>query len=395
MIVGIKYTHDAGVAIINDDGELVGASELEKVNNNGRYTKMNSLSDIELLYRLLSVGGHRLSDQILSIDGWTGHNKNPASPNGTIENFNDFLVAGYQNLNVNKATYKGIRQTFFQNYESYSHLLGHVYGSYMTSPFSENGEKTFVLVSDGGILPTIFYVDPEEEYKVIPVKKISKMSASIYGVMGLYFGPFKNQDIIKGVQNHSEKNVLLAGYDVPGKLMSYIGLGAPSDYLVSEIAEANLNLDRVYNLEFFRGMYEHTLMKMICKIPDIEKYSDADILHSIHTYLEKFYIEEIRKVVPEGFNFIFTGGAALNIKWNSAIRARSGVGEMYVPPFPNDSGSAIGAACCSYVANGNPMRLTKWDVYCGVEFNDNSPETDKFFEFMSPYDLGKFIAIEI
>jgi carbamoyltransferase len=47
---------------------------------------------------------------------------------------------------------------------------------------------------------------------------------------------------------------------------------------------------------------------------------------------------------PGPWNFCFAGGCALNIKWNSALRSLPLVAEMWVPPFPNDSGSAIGAA---------------------------------------------------
>jgi len=44
------------------------------------------------------------------------------------------------------------------------------------------------------------------------------------------------------------------------------------------------------------------------------------------------------------------GGCALNIKWNSALRAQPMFNEVWVPPFPNDTGSAFGAASAHVMA---------------------------------------------
>lgn len=58
------------------------------------------------------------------------------------------------------------------------------------------------------------------------------------------------------------------------------------------------------------------------------------------------------------------GGCGLNVKWNSTLRATGLFDAVWVPPFPNDSGSAIGAACCALAAQKGFIAL-EWSVYSG------------------------------
>ncbi|MEV5838150.1 carbamoyltransferase N-terminal domain-containing protein [Nocardia sp. NPDC052112] len=61
---------------------------------------------------------------------------------------------------------------------------------------------------------------------------------------------------------------------------------------------------------------------------------------------------------------VVTGECALDIKWNSRLREQGMVEEIWVPPFPDDSGAAIGAACCEMFRKGRNPAL-RWGVYCG------------------------------
>jgi carbamoyltransferase len=77
--------------------------------------------------------------------------------------------------------------------------------------------------------------------------------------------------------------------------------------------------------------------------------SDEDVLASVHQFMEELLVARVAAEVashPDGRsrNLCFSGGCALNIKWNSALRALPLFDEVWVPPFPNDSGAAIGAA---------------------------------------------------
>ncbi|MBD0256734.1 MAG: hypothetical protein ICV83_13530, partial [Cytophagales bacterium] len=97
-------------------------------------------------------------------------------------------------------------------------------------------------------------------------------------------------------------------------------------------------------------------------------YSDEDILHTFHVYLERLLVEKLAgKVERYGRkhkNLCFVGGCALNIKWNSALRETGLFSDVWVPPFPNDSGSAIGAACCEMI-HATGRNALDWNVYSG------------------------------
>ncbi|WP_433635110.1 carbamoyltransferase N-terminal domain-containing protein [Nocardia sp. CA-120079] len=61
---------------------------------------------------------------------------------------------------------------------------------------------------------------------------------------------------------------------------------------------------------------------------------------------------------------VVTGECALDIKWNSRLREQGMVEEIWIPPFPDDSGAAIGAACCEMFRKGRNPGL-RWGVYSG------------------------------
>ncbi len=83
--------------------------------------------------------------------------------------------------------------------------------------------------------------------------------------------------------------------------------------------------------------------------------------------------DALARVLHERFrgrqpNLCLSGGCALNIKWNGMLRDSGMFAELWVPPFPNDSGAAIGAACCEMVRAGG-ARALDWNVYSGPALN--------------------------
>lgn len=79
-------------------------------------------------------------------------------------------------------------------------------------------------------------------------------------------------------------------------------------------------------------------------------------------------LERLAAVVQRRFpgqraNLVLGGGCALNIKWNALIRASGLFQDVFVPPFPNDAGAAIGTAVCESFQHGN--LALEWDVYSG------------------------------
>ena len=153
-IIGIKLTHDAAVAVI-EDGELKFSIELEKVENNGRYASAHNWAEVEDVLR--SEGIDRIGrDDVVVVDGWKA---------GRIPNF-DLSVAGYHDhdwptTGMTQASPVSV-SLFGEKVRacSFPHMTGHILGSYAMWPRSAEREDAHVVVWDGGTQPRIFQVTP-------------------------------------------------------------------------------------------------------------------------------------------------------------------------------------------------------------------------------------------
>lgn len=356
-ICGLKLTHDGAVAVIRD-GKLLFSYEMEKLRNNARYSDVRDLSVVE---EILDANGLSLADvDQLVIDGW-----------GQVETAQDvFIWKGSRDgkelqLPLGKYGHLVINQPLLQRtelagsdgcltYSSYMHVAGHVAGAYCTSGFAAEGESSFVLVWDGGMTPQLFYVD-REKGRVENCRPLFLLNGNIYCFFAQRFPPFdktKPEDI-----------------GIGGKVMAYIGLGQPRSGLLHE----------------FNYIYRHQLDKkreltgqvveQFAAVAAAQRCSPEDAMATFHLFLEELLISSLREKVARysGYvrNICLSGGCALNIKWNQAIRYSGVFDRCWVPPFPNDSGSAIGTACCEMVVREG-WRALDWNVYTGPAINPAS-----------------------
>lgn len=182
---------------------------------------------------------------------------------------------------------------------------------------------------------------------------------NIYTIFSQHFGPFK----VSG--NFAKDNLSVAG-----KVMAYIALGQTRRELFDIFDDIYANH---YDAPMgFANIFANEFKKRIAGMG----YSDEDILQSFHVYLEELLVSKLEKKIqrfPRGSrNLCFAGGCALNIKWNSALRSSGIFDEIFVPPFPNDSGSAIGVACLAMLRQGAHPAL-EWSVLGGPMIVANEP----------------------
>jgi carbamoyltransferase len=148
----------------------------------------------------------------------------------------------------------------------------------------------------------------------------------------------------------------------PGKAMAYAGLGTVHHELLSEMSRAYPRLAR-----------ETPFVQLpIAMADEIEaaarrlNVQGADAIHTWQEFLGSLLENELAtRLAREGLTripVILTGGCALNITWNSRLRDSGRFGDVWVPPFPNDSGSALGAACAELMRT-NDRWILEWDVY--------------------------------
>ncbi|MBQ0819361.1 MULTISPECIES: nodulation protein NodU [Microvirga] len=369
-ICGIKLTHDGAVALV-EDGKLIFCIEEEKRNNNPRYKPIEHLDGIVQI-----LNDHGLSigdvDQFV-IDGWDGEVESefqvfsegaPITLRGA-----PYVERCPENpLKPHESSGLALSGSIL-SYKSFPHVIGHVVSAYCTSPFAKTGEPSLCLVWDGCIFPRLYYVDPKGTRLI---KCLFPMIGHAYAVAGHHFGPYKRANS--------------TGWDlgVAGKLMAYIALGAARENIVSVFRElydehfagetslAVSYRENTHNadelLARVNGYFDASESRLQCE-------SSEDVLASFHVFVERLLVEELTSTLQTqsqfgSRNLCVAGGCGLNIKWNSALRASGLFDSVWVPPFPNDSGSAIGAACCALAVDGGLSPLD-WSVYSGPKLKNS------------------------
>jgi carbamoyltransferase len=370
IICGIKLTHDGGIAVI-DNGVLKCSIEMEKINNNPRYS---DIKDTTVIQDVLESCGYSL-EQIdrFVIDGWHGTGQFwDGDPAIKIMNGGDQMSLNVAPYNERTRQENILARYDFgnklcignkkYNYSSYMHVTGHVISAYSSSPFSKKGESAYVLVWDGGQYPRLYYFDARTN-AIKNLGHLFLILGTIYSIFAQYFGPYKKTETeLKEDRVKKEIEGYFGGYSVAGKIMSYIALGTVKPELFELFDRIRDEQKEVSN------ELEHIFSERARRLISPELYSDEDVLATLHVYLENLLLEKLAEKINRypslERNLCFSGGCALNIKWNSAIRNSGLFKDVYVPPFPNDSGSAFGAAAAEYITVSN-RNSVDWSVYSG------------------------------
>ena len=363
IICGVKITHDAGVALI-EDGKLVFSVEMEKLGNAARHSRIEDLSEI---FDVLREYGYRSSDvDLFAIDGWR-----------KTERFKPWHG---QQVRVQLAPYRRgfvtvdpLRPHNFNisdfNYMSFPHYTGHVVGGYLSSPFAERGEDSYVLSWDGAMFPYLYYVQPRTG-EVQSLGPVFNFLGDAYHTISQRFAPF------------DAPLEFPATLSLPGKIMAYIARGVAQPELLDEMQRCYDQTEQelfrkipLFDDEVFNEPLGRQFLELYSQKLEVTGVHDVDALATWHAFLERLLLVALEHKLSEqpwpANNLIFVGGCALNIKWNRTLRDSGLVKEFWVPPFPNDAGAAIGAACCAWTTQRG-MTPISWSVYSGPELKPSA-----------------------
>lgn len=97
--------------------------------------------------------------------------------------------------------------------------------------------------------------------------------------------------------------------------------------------------------------------------------------------------------MQKGLPLVIAGGCGLNCDWNSKWAETGLFSEVFVPPVPNDSGSAIGTAIDAQLYfTGNPK--IDWDVYSGLLFQKQGSIDASKYDIYEPdfTQIADFLA---
>ncbi|WP_339218629.1 carbamoyltransferase N-terminal domain-containing protein [Paenibacillus sp. FSL H8-0332] len=361
LFCGLKLTHDGSVAVIQDD-TLLFSYEVEKFNNNKRYSEIPDLTFVE---EALALNGYTAEEvEHYTIDGWAGLKTGEVITRCQGEDLT-LMVAPYREAALSANSLfpypgKGLKLGGKERaYTSYLHSTTHLLSTYCASPFALRGEDAYLLVYDGGMYPRLYYFNYKQGM-MENLGPIFMLIGNIYSLFALHFEPFFQKDLGPRVDDLS----------VAGKVMAYIATGNVKEELMG-------CFERIYREHFSPSMeFNWVFSREIKRFVDEHHISHADALASFHLYMERLLVDSINAAVRKhgnrSRNFCFIGGCSLNIKWNSAIRSSGIFDEVFISPFTNDTGSAIGAACCEMYRQTGNLHL-KWSVYSGPSAVHNDP----------------------
>jgi carbamoyltransferase len=362
LICGIKASHDGSVAVV-ENGLLCFSVEMEKLGNGSRYS---SLEDLRRVSQVLSREGLSPADiDQFVVDGWY-----TVAPNGTRAitlrdggESVELAVGPYLESPGDEGPLK--RRRFIgpgflggDGYVSFNHVTNHILGSYCCSPFAARGEDALALVWDGGITPRLYHVQAGRR-EVTLLAVLLPITGNSFADFCAEFAPFSAD-----LRGQSEDVVIRHHLSIAGKAMAYAALGEPEpsafpllDTLIARFPTVELGNARALGEQIAANRDE--------LMPGM---SDADIIATFQSYLGHRLMDRLAAAVQRRFpkqrpHLVMGGGCALNIKWNTLIRDSGLFDETYIPPFPNDAGSAIGAIASEVFHRGDPS-LT-WDVYSG------------------------------
>jgi carbamoyltransferase len=365
-----------------DGNRLVFSVEIEKLANNPRY---GEVEDLRIVGDLLGDFGYRPSDvDAWVIDGWDGVRsghvrlRNDGSP---VE----LTLAPYrENDEIVNLLTPGRRDEFPIGrarlpFTSYVHVASHLASAYATSPFARDGEPSAVLIWDGGTFPRLYHVEPQGG--VTNGGELFPLIGHAYAMSAHHFGPFRR----------AAESEALDDLSVAGKLMAYIALGTVRPDVIQILAtefarhfEADTPEVALYRRTIVgcgshaepSHRYVHNFFRDVRRRTEAIGASDEDVLASVHQFLEDLLVDRVtaklRAWRGDGpWNLCFAGGCALNIKWNSALRSAKGFRSVWVPPFPNDTGSALGAAALHLAATDGFVPL-RWDARLGPHLRQSA-----------------------
>jgi carbamoyltransferase len=387
---GVKLTHDGGAAVL-DGQRLVFSIEAEKLANNCRHESGDRLDLIEEI--LLAEGCHPDDIDVLVVDGWH------AAPGETAARldvrYRDRLVrldaAPYQEPSAGASAIE--RYDFAglplggrdRCYVSYHHATDHVFAAYCSSPFAARGAPALVLAWDGGMLPLLYDIRTEP-FGVRSLGPIVPMLGNAFAEFAGHFAPYRAAFAAEQAAYGRARPS-----DIAGKAMAYAGLGRPDPEALATLG-ALLDETDVISIETGGLLAREVLRRRDELFPG---RSDADLIASFQEYLGRALVSAFRGLLSRrqtgAANLCLSGGCALNIKWNSALRSSGLFADVWVPPFPNDSGSAIGAACTHLVAATGELAIA-WDVYLGPRLAQAGVPPGWRSEPCDPRGLARLLA---
>jgi predicted NodU family carbamoyl transferase len=344
-ILGVNLNHDGSVAIVAD-GRLTIHIEAQK-DSQARYAEISALTVDRLWTAVADLGipeGIAVCGLFNGSPGYFG--LEPVS-----RNFLQFPAA--------------IRQVMT------THERAHILCSYGLSPFPQ-GQPCYALVYEGTI---------GSFYRIDEDCNIVRLCSPLSEPGRRYAALFEFADPTAG--GHSQGHTP----GVAGKLMA---LAATRETFPLDESEQDLLhalLDGPQTSDFSYGIVPRKE-----KLNHFPHFNVGHLDSRFRNFAANFsdalfdrFFTAAKSTLFEGLPLIISGGCGLNCDWNTRWRDCGIFPEVFVPPCPDDSGIAIGAAVDAQLALCGSAKL-KWDVYAGESFLYDTGMPSNFAGSQLDYD---------
>jgi carbamoyltransferase len=359
IIAGLRLTRGGGIALLRDDTLELGV-ETEHLDDNPRGSVVGDLGWVP---RLLAEGQYGVDDiDEWAVDGWYGRHR------GELR-----LRSGDAMVELTRAPYgdttalpEPLRPGFQGRFElggkarpyaSYVHVAGHLAAAYCTSPFAGTGTPSMVLVWDSGSLPLLYHVDADG--RVEPGGALFPLVGEALAATVRHFGStvLREQHLTSGTGSEDVKKTLRELFHA-----HFTGDTAGAREYRATVIGGGSTAEP--SLRYVRG-YLDELGERTARLGA----GYDDVLASVHELTGELLVEHLDDRVRawtggEPYHLCFAGSRALDAGRNSALRGHPTVRAMWIPPFPDESGSAVGAAAI-HASRGGGLRKLSWRLRSG------------------------------
>lgn len=356
LFLSQKPGHDGSIALITD-GRLEFSLEAEK-DSFPRYSQTTPSLTVEALSLMDEV------PDVLCLSGWVKGFHSIERP----------LGAGYfgwqeSTIQTGSTRVLGRRVRTFSSTHERSHLLC----AYGMSPF-EQGRPCYALVWEGNI--GSFY-EIDENVRITRIAHVLEDPGNKYSFLFALADPTFPSEPGRFRFENAGKLMSLTAYGERGPV-------APEEQkLIDDILNRRSIILTTPKSEFTGSPYHDIGVESQAFKNVAAKFSDA---------VFEIFLTAAREMLRKGYPLLISGGCGLNCDWNSRWRTSGLFPEVFAPPCPNDSGSAIGTAIDAQLHYTGHAKLD-WDVYAGTEFVIDAEVPASFHVYDLDYaDVARLLA---
>jgi hydroxymethyl cephem carbamoyltransferase len=329
LVVALKPGHDGSIAVLRDR-RLWLSLESEK-DSFPRYAFLTPTTILDLAERL-----DQLPD-VVALGGW----HKPARLGCAS------IGAGYfgsRRVIERSARFFGKQVAFFTS----SHERSHIMMAIGMAPKTDAALET-VLVWEGAT-GSFFVVDEHADVvETIPV--LTEPGGRFGALYALADPTFPDHNGLPRLEDS-------------GKLMALAAFGDPAD----ANADIRGTVDYILRLGSVHPVPKHELQYSSVYNSGVQSAPATIAVALLSRRSFDAFAQTAEQRLPRGTPLRISGGCGLNCEWNARWRRSGYFTSVFVPPCPNDAGSAIGTAIDALTAQTGDPRI-KWSVYSGLEFD--------------------------